>query len=249
MDGDLATYRARLEEEQGGSCAWLHRVARGEEPLRWHVPPALELKVQPMGELRPFAGDTVVFPLDPAGREACASLQARLLEGLEGLFADPLDPGQFHVTLHDLSHGAARMPRLERERAENAARCREIFRRLARGPEGEAEIRLEPVRLFDCLNISMLVGYAPATEADHRLLQSLHAAFDAVRPLDYWLRPHVTLAYFRPRVPTWTEVEELSRRCASLGPLPPLTLEVGALAYQTFEDMNRYTTRFTVADA
>lgn len=248
---DWATYKEKLHEEQGGSCAWLGRVARGEEPLRWAIPASLELKVHSMGDLRPFFGDTLVFPLDEAGREACASLQDRLAAGLEGMFAAPLDPRALHVTLHDLSNGN-RMPRVEREVEANAERCRRIFRQVREVLERQpdlAEIRLEPVRLFNCLNISVLLGYAPASDRDFRLLLNLHEAFDEVRALETWLRPHVTLAYFRPRVPTWSEVEELSRRCATLGPLPSLRLDARELAYQTFEDMNRYTTRFTVLDA
>ena len=81
----------------------------------------------------------------------------------------------------------------------------------------------------------MLLGYAPATERDHRLLQNLYNLFDGVRKLDYWLRPHVTLAYFRPRVPTMQEVQELVRRLETLGPGPELSLPVWELAYQRFE--------------
>lgn len=245
---DSSTYRQRLQAEQDGSCAWLDRVARAEEPLEWRIPASLELKVHSMGDLRPFFGDTLVFPLDTEALEACASLQRRLTAGLEGMFAEPLDPRELHVTLHDLSNGN-RMPRLEREMEENSQKCRRLFAGIAEALErdpGLAEIRLEPVRMFDCLNISVLLGYAPASDRDYRLLLNLYEIFEEVRPLDYWLRPHVTLAYFRPRVPTWSEVEELARRCATLGPLPILKLDVWELSYQTFQDMNRYTTRFTV---
>lgn len=248
---EWAAYCEKLQSEQAGSCAWLQRVARAEEPLHWSIPASLEMKVHSMGQLRPFWGDTLVLPLDTGGLEACASLQRRLTAGLEGMFAEPLDPRELHVTLHDLSNGN-RMPRLEREMEQNAETCRRIFREiretLERYPD-VAEIRLEPVRMFDCLNISVLLGYAPASDRDYRVLLNLYAAFDEVRALDYWLRPHITLAYFRPRVPTWSEVEELARRCSTLGPLPSLKLDVRELAYQTFQDMNRYTTRFTVLTA
>lgn len=248
---DWSDYCRALEEEQGGSCAWLQRVARGEEPLRWSVPASLEQKVHTMGDLRPFQGDTLVFPLDGAALDACESLQERLTAGLEGLFAARLDPREFHLTLHDLSNGA-NLPRLEREREQNEQACRRLFRDVRGILEQQpdlGEIRMRPVRIFDCLNISVLVGFAPASERDYRLLLNLYQAFDEVKKLEYWLRPHVTLAYFRPRVPTLSEVEELARRCATLGPVPELRLSVWDLAYQHFEDMNRYHTRFTVRTA
>lgn len=248
---DAPAYRARLEAEQSGSCAWLGRVARGEEPLDWSVPTSLEAKVDAAGLFRPFAGDTVVFPLDPEGAGRCAELQERLTRGLEDLFAHPLDPGEFHLTLHDLSNGAP-TPALEVECRANEEACRGVFRQIRSGLEERpdlAEITMRPVRLFDCLNISVLLGMAPASQRDFRLLLNLYSLFDPVRALGYWLRPHVTLAYFRPRVPTPGEVRELSRRLEALGPLPELRLSAWELAYQRFEDMNRYQTRFTVREA
>ncbi len=241
-------YRQNLLDEQGGSCDWLERVARGQEALHWKVPASLELKVHPSGRLLPFHGDTVVFPLDFAGLEGCARMQAELTRGLEDLFAEPLYIGDLHLTLHDLSNGPSAPP-LQPDLQANAEGCRRIFLEIRSALEDHpelAEIHMRPVRLFDCLNISVLAGYAPATERDHRVLQNLYSAFDEVRRLNYWLRPHVTLAYFRPRVPTLAEVRELVRRFQALEPGPDLRLPVLDLAYQHFEDMNRYLTRFTV---
>lgn len=248
---DGAAYRTRLESEQSGSCAWLGRVARGEEPLDWSVPASLEAKVDASGAFRPFAGDTVVFPLDAEGAERCAELREGLTRGLEDLFAHPLDPREFHLTLHDLSNGAP-TPALEGECRANEEACRGLFRQIRSVLEEHpdlAGIPMHPVRLFDCLNISVLLGLAPASEPDFRALLNLYGLFDPIRTLGYWLRPHVTLAYFRPRVPTPGEVRELSRRLETLGPLPELRLSTWDLAYQRFEDMNRYQTRFTVREA
>lgn len=243
-----AAYCRKLRLEQDDSRAWLTRLARGREPSPWQVPASLSLKVHATGRLVPFQGDTVVFPLDPPGLEGCARLQSRLTSGLEDLFAEPLKAETLHLTLHDLSHGpegTVPLPDLE----VNAQACRWVFQGLRAWLEAHPEstgIRLRPVRLFDCLNLSVLAGYAPATEFDHRALQNLHQAFETVRRADHWLRPHVTLAYFRPRVPTRSQVRELARRLRNLEPGPDLHLSVWDLAYQRFEDMNRYRTIFTV---
>ena len=151
---DRASYRARLEAEQAGSCAWLGRVARGEEPLDWSVPASLEAKVDPAGAFRPFAGDTVVFPLDPEGLERCADLQERLTRGLEELFAHPLDPREFHLTLHDLSHGAPG-PDLEAECRANAEACRCLFGAIRSALEAEL------LRLKDDARFAALTGATP----------------------------------------------------------------------------------------
>ncbi len=243
-----AEYCRNLRREQDDSRAGLARLARGREPVPWQVPASLGLKVHPTGRLMPFPGDTVVFPLDPPGLEGCARLQSRLLAGLEDLFAEPLGVETLHLTLHDLSHGpggTVPLPDLE----ENARGCQSLFlgiRAWLEAHPGSAGIRLRPVRFFNCLNLSVLAGYAPATEVDHRRLQNLHVAFDEVRRSDHWLRPHVTLAYFRPRVPTLAQTRELARRLRSLEPAPELHLSVWDLAYQRFEDMSRYRTLFTV---
>ncbi|HXE73377.1 MAG TPA: hypothetical protein VNO81_12030, partial [Candidatus Nitrosotenuis sp.] len=99
-------YRQALEAEQSAARAHLEAMASGRVPLDWAVPQALRLKVGPGGEFLPFYGDTVVFPLSPAEIAALAGLRDRLVEGLEDLFAEPLDPREFHLTLHDLSNGA-----------------------------------------------------------------------------------------------------------------------------------------------
>lgn len=238
---EFQEYRDTLHREQQGSLAWLGRVARGEEPLEWRVPRSLALKVSSVGKLRPFHGDTVVFELSKEDLEACAEVQRQVTEGLEDLFAEPLDPRDLHVTLHDLSNGPL-LPELERAMDRNERLCHDIFRTLP-----DEVVRLEPVSLFDCLNISVLLGYAPASLRDHRVLQEAYGRFDEVVKLDYFLRPHVTMAYFRTRVPGIAEVEELYRRLRRTGPLPSLTLSLRNLAYQRFTDMNSYQTRFTAS--
>ena len=67
--------------------------------------PGLRRKVGPEGKLLPFYGCTAVFWLPEAARRALSGLQARLYSAAGRLLAQPLEPGTFHMTLHDrVSH-------------------------------------------------------------------------------------------------------------------------------------------------
>ncbi|MEW6280121.1 MAG: hypothetical protein AB1758_15950 [Candidatus Eremiobacterota bacterium] len=228
---DYPAYRERLLEEQRGAL-------RGLE-FPWSVPAGIRAKVAEDGRLLPFFGDTVVFRLGDRDREWLAALRDRLVDGLEGLFAEPLDPREFHLTLHDLSSGSVRG---ELPLEANQERCRSILAGLQPG----TRVEMEATTVFPCLNISVLVGFCPASEADYRLLTAWHRAFDPVVELGYWLRPHVTLAYFRPRALSAGEVERLSERLAGfeVGGRR-LNLQRSLLEYQHFLDMNRYQSPFS----
>lgn len=216
----------------------------------WGVPATLVEKVDPSGKLRPFFGDSVVLPVADADQAALEALRAELCTGLEWIFAAPLPATTFHVTVHDLAHGADAAG-LEAALRQNRRRCRSIFgevgAQLAANPE-LAPLHLRPTAAFDCLNISVILGLAPATEADFRKLVNLHAAFDGVVTAATWLRPHVTLAYFRPVVPPTEGLGRLAARLGAPRHLPEqLTFDLASMAYVEFASMADYHTVLTVA--
>lgn len=210
-------YREKLLEEQREAM----RLS-----LPWAVPDELPARVGRDGKLLPLGGDTIVFRLQDEELDELEKLRVELTRGLEHLFCEPLHRHELHLTLHDLSTPSSE---------QNLERSRAILRRLEPGC-----VRMKPANVYPCLNISVLLGYVPASGEDYEQLMSWHRAFDEVVELGWWLRPHVTLAYFRPRAYTAEEVTRLKRRLAELEPGPELRLELGRLFYQRFTDMNHY---------
>jgi hypothetical protein len=236
-------YRESYLSEQRASISSL----RNEE---WHLSRSLRLKVQEDGRYRPFCGDTVIFPLHSAEITNLEKLERQLHERIPESLAEPLVPEQMHLTLHDLSNGPSADDIGERLLS-NERQCQRIFgelaAHLANRPE-DAHIRLVSALAFPCAGISVVLAFPPATEKDHRLIMNAYNLFDEVVYLDYWLRIHVTLAYFRPGI------FDLERRAALEGwlqsaqPQIELNLDLRQLQYCRFQNMNDYRPRFTVAD-
>ena len=242
------TYVATVQGEQASSMAWL----RAPEST-WTVPGGLVAKVAPDGRLLPFHGDTVVLELGPSDIEVVAE-RMRLLEArVPHLLAEPLATTELHVTLHDLSNGPDR-PALDPAMARNEARCREIFARLDDHFTQHLEdstVRLVSTRSYPSVSTSVVLGFVPASDRDFRVVMNTYNLFDDVVWLGYWLRPHVTLAYFRPRPLDPADragLAEALDRLDAMGPVV-LTLDLRELAYQHFADMNTYRTITTVGRA
>jgi hypothetical protein len=237
----FAALRTTLAAEQ--ACA-----IRGLGP-DWQVPAALHAKVDAQGRFRPFFGDTVIMPVAAERARELDDLARAVTTDLRPLFAEPLAAASFHVTLHDLvSASAASAVALDRTR--HRRRAREIFDKVAHelrlAPE-LATLSLRPTLVYPCLNISVLLGLEPASERDFRTLYNFHALLDELKPLDYWLRPHVTLAYFQPRPLASAEVGSLSQRLQSGLHLPEVvTLDLFKTAYAEFSSMAAYESIFDV---
>jgi hypothetical protein len=217
----------------------------------WIVPESLKAKVFEDGTLKPFFGDTIVSTLTLETSQQIKTIQDSLYQQ-NGIFATKLDYRQFHVTIHDLNNGNQRKE-IEDKMTESCVACRQIFTQLAdyfrQYPE-QAIIKLEGTNVFPCLNISLLLGLIPASDQDFRILLNVHNLFNEVVSLDYWLRPHITLAYFRPIKLSQPEIRNLSYLLAKHNPPQfQIQLDLKQLAYQIFEDMNHYQDEYLVQDA
>ena len=193
--------------------------------------PQVGQKVSDDGGYKPFWGDTMLFWLDNTAISALTDIQQKLYnEGL--VLAKPLNSQQLHMTLHDLSHTMG----CDRHWDEIRAAAEAILSDLK-----NAEVALEPVRLFPMMNTSIVAGYRPATEEDCRVLMEWYRAFDT---LFSYGQPtfHVTLAYFRPDFSGRMEMKHLKQalEAADTMPLPKLLLTKENLVYQRFLNMNEY---------
>lgn len=156
---------------------------------------------------------------------------------------------QLHLTLHDLSN-SSRKEEVAEQLVENEKRCRVIFAKLmnhlANNPE-QRKIKMVSTCAYPCLNISVLLGFAPASEQDYNRLINIYNLFEEVIYLDYWLRPHVTLAYFFPRTLNGDEIKKLRDNLQKINESGyEIELDVQELAYQHFSSMNHYQTIFTL---
>ena len=198
----------------------------------------LPLKVDIDGKMKPFMGNTVVFPLPEDIRRQIGRIQERLYQLCGPALAQPLEVSSLHITLHDLLSGKP-TPDLR-----NRVACMRdpVLARLNRIPEWGEAVRLCSTALFNMVNTSMVLGFAPADEASCERLMAYYEMFQEVVYLNYPLTPHVTVAYFRPGTVTTDLVEKLRETVDEVGRREKLVVELPAntLEYQLFSDMNHY---------
>lgn len=198
----------------------------------------LTLKVGSGGNLLPFMGSTVVFPLPEPDRRAVARIQARLYRTCAPALAGPLEAASFHITLHDLLNGKPARALEERVRDMRSAALERV-RQIA---ERRETVRLRSTALFNMVNTSMVLGFEPEDGESCERLMAYYEMLHEIVPLDYPLTPHVTVAYFRPGTISAEMVERLREAVDEVRRWEALhvTLSTEAVEYQEFSDMNHY---------
>jgi len=233
---DAELYTKTMKGEQAGAINSL------SENGPWNVPGSLIAKIDSTGDFRPFFGDTVVFTLRDESIRKLARVKT-LIENNNNCFAKHLDDNQLHLTLHDLSNGNDLSLIKDAMRA-NQKKSAQIFEKISaflkKNPEAE-KIKMKAISIFPCLNISLLVGYAPASEYDFQLFTALYSLFDEIVPMNFWPRPHVTLNYFKPQAIEPANRKSLLKSITEIN-LEELNIDlyIRDLNYQHFEHMDFY---------
>ena len=236
-----ARYKGALLEEQLGAINGLY------DPQRiWEIPDALQKKVDLDGSLLPFFGDTTVFELSSQQVAEVGELIA-LLEPISENLATPLDRQQLHMTLHDLNNSSS-----PEEIATPIAKSKhqviiimKLLKEYLKDNPDHRYINMVSTRAYPSSNIAVLLGLIPKSELDFQLLIKLYNIFDSAVYLDYWLRPHITLAYFKPRELRQVEIAGLRSCLDQINQREvEIKLDILELAYQHFDHMNQYQTKF-----
>lgn len=195
----------------------------------------LEEKVSYCGNFLPFWGNTVVFTLDDATKQKLKTLQDVLYAAAPDILAQPIDPGTFHMTLHDLTAymGHPRVDDFEYLRT-TAAACT-----LVEQWRGQKPLQMRCGWVFNMVNTSMVVSLYPNDHYTYLKLVEMYGALQQVVQLPYKLCPHITLAYFRPGIMVENQVKALKELIRSHGEII-FDLPMEALQVQRFTDMNHY---------
>lgn len=196
----------------------------------------LKQKADAQGHLLAFRGNTAVFLLDKETKEEIEKLREELYAAAPALLAERLKTDSFHMTLHDLVNGPPDTEGLSGAMADAEGKARAILRdRQEREP-----LAMTATWMFNMVNTSIVLGLRPADAGSWQRLDGLYTALNAVKPLDYAMTPHVTLAYFRPGAYSAEAIEPLRR---ALRPVAlDVTLHMKNLVLQDFSDMNHYKT-------
>lgn len=199
---------------------------------------SLTAKADEWGRLKPFYGDTMVYLLDAGTLDRLESIQRRLYEGCGHLLAEPLERSTFHITLHSLSDDSCCSEGLCRRMMANRAAVKEILRQ-----PGE-DISLRSTWLFNMMNTSVVLGFAPMDEENCMRLMGLYERFQSVVELGSRLTPHVTMAYYKPGSYPEGELDGLRRLIREVEGEDPLYVKLTPqqLVYQRFYSMNCYET-------
>lgn len=230
-------YCTTLSQEQRGTIAYYTSDA-----VTWDVPASLAKKVAQDGTLKPFFGDTIVVNVSQNDRQKLLPAQQKMADHAD-LWPQSLAPETMHMTVHDLSNGA-NPQQLCQKMADNQQHVTALFSHMnayfAEFPE-LSTLTMKQTAVYPCLNISLLVGLMPASERDFKVLMNFYNLFDAIAPLDYWPRFHITLSYFKPQVYQATEIKRLGTLLTEMNQDPvTFTFDLKQAIYQHFEDMNTY---------
>lgn len=201
----------------------------------------LDNKVERDGKLKPFYGNTIVFPLEEEVTSYVEEIQSQLYQSCGNMFAELLNKETFHITLHDLVNGP------EISGIANAMQVKGFaaFSILEQLKKLDLPvIHMESTCVFNMASTSIVLGMKPADEESCKRLMMLYDLFQVIVPLNYGLTPHITLAYYKPGIYNAEILRTLREVLQQLRSKTKLILEldVKKLVYQEFDNMNHYKT-------
>jgi len=220
----------------------------------------IKMKVERDGKLKPFYGNTVVFPLKGDGVEEISDvsdstsevtplayvqqLQDRLYECGSHFLAERLDPSTFHITLHDLAHS----PMLDFIKMRIKVSGKQALYIVNKLHQMDfPKIKMESTCMFNMNSTSIVLGFKPVTEEDQANLMRIFNLFQHIEELSYPLTPHATLGYFKLgdqgkySAEDMKAVRDLIEAHKNEEKLV-VELDVKDLVYQEFRSMNEYET-------
>ena len=229
-----------------------NRIRYQYEPLNGLTVPASQIeKVNQDGSLAPYLGDTVIFELGDNTRSTIGQMQEALYARCGSLLGERLPVESFHITLHDLL--SAPMERQDEILAGLDDRCASVNDLIAGFAEKYPDpIRVRPTRLFCMVGKSVVLGFEPADEDACNALMDMFSQLQKIVCLDYpFYTPHVTLAYFKPRLDEYGNpipcdghsvycLSQAMQEISAQFPLDIVPLKIEDLHYCCFRDMSRY---------
>lgn len=242
----IGTYIQALEEK--------YRQERLERPSVWSVSPGLSRKVTEDGRMQPFFGATTVLKLREEEKALCRRVQEQLLDRLDAPLV-AIDPGTFHLTIHALSNPYSVPGGTDPEIAADIERRREgvtdLFRDI-RESYGEEQIRVRSLGASTNGKDVISLKFVPSDERSRAVLTDLFGRFEQFYPLHKPYVPHISLAYFLPRVYDSRQITALYDRLDQLEADGitqfEVTIDILDLAYQHHAHMNDFRDQFTVRD-
>ena len=194
-------------------------------------------KVREDGSFRQFYGDTVVFALPDKALTEISSRLDSLIQRCPSVFAERFRTEMLHMTLHDLNAGSeleAIAPAVFRTGIQ-------ICRTFSETNLPSEKIEVKSTYLFNMVNTSLVMGLIPASRHDFETLFALYEKIDKIKPLEYPFTPHITLAYFIPKIISRHDLNTLKAAVEELNE-EQLNFELSTdeLYYQHFTDMNTF---------
>ena len=253
----FADYNVKKQEE---TLAQFEERTEGKNGFIWDSLPHegefwpnlnVKMKVERDGKLKPFYGNTVVFPLKGkedgvkvTPLEYVQRLQNRLYECGSHFLAEKLDPSTLHITLHDLANS----PMYDFIKMRIKVSGKQALFIVNKLHEMDfPKIKMVSTCIFNMNSTSIVLGFKPASEEDCANLMRIFHLFQYIEELSYPLTPHVTLGYFNlgkngpysaDEMKAVRDLIEAHKQEEKL----VVELDIKDLVYQEFESMNKYKT-------
>lgn len=198
---------------------------------------SIEHKVNRDNTFKKFYGDTVVFDLDEATKAAISQLVDFLYEATPQCFCERLVPDTFHMTLHDLSNSEV-LQNISDEMFYNELKIIKAKNQIEK--LGNNRIKMKSNAIFNMVNTSLVLGLYPIDGNNYIKLMELYSIINDIKPLNYPLTPHITLAYYNVNGFDLSSASILISTVEKLNNNSDIEIDLGDLYYQKFTNMNNY---------
>lgn len=194
-------------------------------------------KVDRDNTFKNFYGDTVVFDLDKATKAVISLLVDSLYEATPQCFCERLVSDTFHMTLHDLSNSDV-LQNISDEMFYNELKIIKAKNQIEK--LGNHRIRMKSNAIFNMVNTSLVLGLYPIDGNNYIKLMELYSIINDIKPLNYPLTPHITLAYYNVNGFDLSSASILISEVEKHNNNIDFEINLGDLYYQKFTNMNNY---------
>lgn len=184
-----------------------------------------------------FYGDTVVFDLDKTTKVVISQIVDSLYEATPQCFCERLVTDTFHMTLHDLSNSAV-LQNISNEMFRNERKIINAKNQIEK--IGNNRIKMKSNAIFNMVNTSLVLGLYPVDRDNYIKLMELYSIIDDIKPLNYPLTPHITLAYYNVNGFDLSSASTLISAVEKHNKNLDIEIDLGDLYYQKFTSMKNY---------
>jgi len=232
-------------------------VTLSHPSFNWQISEGVSKKVSENGDYIDFKGDTIVWPADKKLIRTVRDIQQIFYADMKYYIAAPLIPDTFHITIHDLNneftvHNGLNERNIDEVLKKSAEDVEDVFSKLNEYLEKNPEynkVKMDYIGVSSNQQVALGIRFTPSTEKDYNILMNVYNMFEHIVYLPYYLRPHITLGYFKPIQMPRERIDILVKKIKTANKTKlTVTMNMMDIVHQTFSNMNKYESQFAVSE-